>query len=130
MKHAFKILAVLSILCLTTAAIAQDSTTKPSKKMAGVRGKVQKIDGTKITIMSRDGEKVIDTDDSTKFTLDGAAATLADVKEDERVVVMPETGVATDVKIMTQKRRKDKDGSKEPTTAPAGNTTVAPADAK
>ena len=124
---AFKILAVLAIISLGSSVMAADSTTKPSKKVPSIRGKVEKVDGTKITVTTRDGEKVIDTDDNTKFTLDGQPATLADVKADERVLATPDTGVAEAVKITTgNKKRKDKDPAKEPTTAPAGNTTVAP----
>jgi phosphate-selective porin len=115
-KNVFKVLAIMATLGMSAVAMAKDPTTKP----AGLRGKVQSIDGMVITIKNKTGEVTIETDANTTFTLDGQPATLADVKAGERVVsASPTTGVASEVKLTSGGGKKKKD--KEPTTAPTAN---------
>jgi hypothetical protein len=98
---------------------AQDATTKP----AALRGKVTKVDGMVITIMSKGTEATVTTDANTTFTLDGKPATLADVKEGERLSATPADGVATEIKLYSGKKKKKKaaDGADAPASAPANN---------
>lgn len=117
MKNVFKILALLAIVSITGTAIAADAAKPENKPGKGLKGRVVKVDGTKITIKIKGGEeKVIDTDDSTKFTLDGKTATISDVKPDERITANPETGVATEVTLVTKGKKADKGAA---TPAPA-----------
>ncbi|MBV8781776.1 MAG: hypothetical protein JO353_10300 [Phycisphaerae bacterium] len=125
MKNVLKLLAVLAVVTFTGAAIAADAAgdagASVAKTKVGIHGKVTKVDGTKITIETKSGEQVVDTDDNTKFTLDGKPAALSDVKPDEKVLITPETGVATDVKIMSGhgKRGGKSAGTTQPT--PSGD---------
>lgn len=113
MKNTIKLFAIIAALSLTCAVMAQDATTKPA---AALRGKVTKVDGMVITVTSKAGETAVTTDANTSFTLDGEPATLADVKVGEKLTVTPSTGVASEVKLVSAKKKK-----KAPATAPAAN---------
>ena len=112
MKYAIAVFALIASLGLTYAVQAQqEPTTKPAKT-AAVRGKVESVDGMVITVTSKKGETTVTTDANTTFTLDGQPATLADVKEGQRIQATPAEGTATQVKLTTGHKKKA-------TTAPA-----------
>jgi hypothetical protein len=123
MKTAIKVLAIMAALSMTCAVMA-DATGKSG----GIKGKVESVDTTSmaITVKNKQGEVTITTDAKTAFTIDGKSAsedgtpyTIKDVKEGERVVsVTPADGTATEVKLMSAKKKKK---NQEPTTAPAAN---------
>jgi hypothetical protein len=77
-------------------------TTKPARKPA-VHGKISKVDGDKITVKPHNGDEVeVTTDSSTKFTLDGQPATIADAKEGLFIIATPDTGTAKNVRLSTK----------------------------
>ena len=75
-----------------------------------MHGTVKKVDGKAITVTTGKGDKakevVVETDDSTKFTIDHEPAKLADIKEGEIVAVTPSEGVAHHVDVNTQHKDK------------------------
>jgi hypothetical protein len=101
-KKAFAVIALIASLSLTCGVMAQDATTKP----AGLRGRVESVDGLVITIKSKGNEVTVTTDANTTFTLDGKPATIADVKAGERLTATPSDGVATAVKLTSGKKKK------------------------
>lgn len=110
MKKLMLMLAIAMALSLSSVAMA----AKTAAGGAGLKGKITKIDGTKITVSDKktSTDTVVVTDDSTKVRLDGADATFADLKEGMTVTVTPDTGTATLIEAKTKK-------AKKPTTAPA-----------
>ena len=114
MKTGMKALALAVAMTLSGAAFAADAPTPPKPadgtekparpaRMPGVRGKVTSTTATTIVVAGRGGEKTVTVDASTKYSLDGKeGASLADVKADMFVSATPETGTATEVKIMTK----------------------------
>ncbi len=80
--------------------VAQDTTTEPAPE--GIQGKITKIDGANIKLLTvdREGkekEVTVKTDDNTVFKVDGKDATLADLKADMAAFVTPPEGVAKTV---------------------------------
>jgi hypothetical protein len=114
-KNAVKIFALIAALSMTCAVMAQDATTQPAAG-ASLKGRVSKVEGLVITITSKAGETAVTTDANTTFTLDGKPATLADVKAGERLTATPSSGVASEVKLVSGKKK-----GKKPATAPAAN---------
>ncbi len=125
MKYLPKVLAAFFALGLAGAVMADDAT--PTTKPAAVKGKVESVDGTVITVKGKKGvEMTVQTDANTKFVLDGKTITLADVKAGEKVVsVTPTDGVASEVDLSAGKKKKkpaaDSTGGDAPATAPAAN---------
>lgn len=114
MKNAVKLFALIAALSMTCAVMAQDATTQPA---ATVKGKVSKVEGMVITVTSKTGDETVTTDASTAFTLDGNPATLADVKAGEHLTATSASGVASEVKLMSAKKK----SKKAPATAPSAN---------
>jgi len=84
------------------------NTTHRDSGHALLHGKVEKVDGTTITLKVGEGdnakEVVVETNDKTVFTLNHAKGTLADVKEGELIAVAPHEGVAQHVDVNTTHR--------------------------
>jgi hypothetical protein len=93
------LLAAVAILGLAGFAMA----ARGNKAPAGLHGKVVSVDAAAktVTVKAKSGEVVVTTDAGTTVTLDGAAATLADLKADMTVTVTPATGVATKIVAKT-----------------------------
>jgi hypothetical protein len=102
-----EMLAMLGVLSLATCAMAAEGDKKPAHP-AGLRGKVVKVDGANVVIMTRardakEGKEVtVATDDKTAVTIDGKDAKVADLKAGMYVSITPETGTATKIAAMTK----------------------------
>ena len=119
MKRGIKAFVMVAALSLSVAAMAAPKDGGPPGGGAGggpggdhkgpppgPHGKVESTTATTIIVKDRDDkETTITVDSSTKYTLDGKDATLADVKAGEFVNATPETGTATDVQIHTKPPR-------------------------
>jgi len=92
-----------------TAHHVDINTTHKDSGHALAHGVVTKVDGKAITITVGKGDKakemVVQTDDKTVFTVDHAAATLADVKEGELVAIAPAEGVAQHIDLNTTHKK-------------------------
>jgi hypothetical protein len=119
-KQLLALFALIAAFSFTCAVRADDSATTKPAKAAGLRGKVESVDGLVITIKSKTGEATVTTDANTTFTLDGKPATLADVKAGQRLTATPSDGVATEVKLVSGRKKKAPAGD-APTTAPSAN---------
>jgi hypothetical protein len=104
------------------------NTAHAAKGEKPLHGKFESVDGTTVKISSgkkgAETEVSVTTDASTKVTIDGAAATLADLKPGMRLTVTPSTGTATEIAAVTHAKKKGDAGA--PAT-PATPTTPAPA---
>jgi len=80
------------------------TATKVSAMSKGLNGPVVKVDGKNVVIKTGRGdaakEVTVVTDEKTKVFVAGKAATLADLKADMRVTVLPETGTAAKIIAM------------------------------
>jgi hypothetical protein len=125
MKRApFVLMLALAMGLGVSAVRADDTTPPPATKPAhkpGLRGKISKVDGDKITVTARGQDTEVTTDSDTKFMLDGQPATLADAKEGLFVSVNPDTGTAKMVRMSTKRPggKKPADGSGNSTPPPA-----------
>lgn len=118
MKSLSKCLAVLAIVALASFAHAADKPAKGAEQGAdkpvkgekgakpqGVRGEAVKVDGSNLVIKA--GKKAdakeltIATDEKTVVTIDGQPGKLADIKAGNKIMVLPETGTAQKVVVMT-----------------------------
>ncbi|MCY2932004.1 MAG: hypothetical protein NTV86_21420 [Planctomycetota bacterium] len=92
------LLAGALVLSVTAIVVAADAP-------ATLKGRIVKVDGANVTVKTGHGdtakEVVVVTDDKTVVTIDGAAKTVADLKEKMRVVVTPATGTATKIEAKT-----------------------------
>jgi hypothetical protein len=77
------------------------TATKVSATSKGLNGAVVKVDGKNVVITTGRGdaakEVTVTTDEKTKVFIGEKAATLADLKADMRVTVIPETGTAAKI---------------------------------
>lgn len=80
------------------------TATKVTATSKGLNGAVVKVDGKNVVIKTGRGEEAkevtVTTDEKTKVFVGGKAATLADLKADMRVTVIPETGTAVKIIAM------------------------------
>jgi len=121
---------------LTAMSVRADDEKPAATKPAhapGLRGKISKVDGDKITVKAHDGtETEVTTDSETKFTLDGQPATLQDAKEGLFVNVRPTEGVAKRVQMSTKPPQRKKpagsDNSNSGNSSSSGNSK--PSDSK
>ena len=101
--------AIVALLVCGLVGVAQ--AEKPAKGTRPIRGQVVSVavDRTNVVVMTvgkKGGEVTVTTDKETKVTIDGADATLADLKKDMWVIVKPGTGLATSIKASTTKPEK------------------------
>ena len=86
-----------------------DEKKADEKKAKNVRGEVVKVDGTKVTLKTKDNkEVVVTTDDKTEVTIEGNAAKLADLKPGQKVVVTPAEGTAQKISVPKPKKAEKK----------------------
>ena len=103
-----------------------DKANKPAKADRAAKrnadaltGKLEKVDGTTLTILSGRGKKAaqvtVTTDASTKVKVNGKEATLADIKPGMHVVATPNTGTAQKItasdEAPARKNKKNKDNA-------------------
>lgn len=112
-----KLLGMLMALALTFAlagfAQAAPKADKAARKAKALAGQVVSVDGTKLTIKTRDQDKnvkevVVTTDASTKVTVDGKDGKLSDISAGMRVKVSPAEGLATSIEATAAKPRGNK----------------------
>lgn len=94
---------------VTLVAGTTDKAARVSATSKGLDGTVVKVDGTNVVVKTGRGdaakEVTVATDDKTKVLLlqgmtgEAKAGTLADLKADVRVTVIPETGTATKILV-------------------------------
>ena len=111
MKLWTKVLAVLAIAMMTTAAPAQDKPEKKKAKKPTLQGTVVKVEGNKLVVLAgkkADAKEVtVETDDKTVVMVEGQAAKLADLKAGQRVTVTPDTGTAKRIAVPKPKAKKN-----------------------
>jgi hypothetical protein len=108
MSKSLPMLAAMAIVALATAARAADDTPAGDApvKTGFMKGFIIKVDGASLIFKDKSGPEVtVATTDSTKVTIDGKAATLADLKEGYFVQVTSADDKADKI-IASTKRRK------------------------
>jgi ribosomal protein L21E len=105
MRYATSLLALVAFVSLSATAFAADEPAKGAERHNVLHGIVKKVDGKSITVEVGKGEKakevVVETDDSTTFTVDHNPAKLDDIKVGELIAVGPAEGVAHHVDLNT-----------------------------
>lgn len=91
MKTLLQVSVVLALTLFVTSAFAKEKSTAPKL----LNGAVVKVDGLNLVVNNKvKGEVTVVTDKDTAITLDGAKATLADLKAGMKVRVSPAEGTA------------------------------------
>jgi hypothetical protein len=122
MKRFLTVASVVFVLALGGASAQAGKGNKADKAAKGdkaakrdanaVAGKVQKVDGTTLTVLSGHGKKAaevtVTTDASTKVKINGQDGTLAQIKPGMRVVATPNTGTAQTIRAMDAREGKGK----------------------
>jgi ribosomal protein L21E len=105
MRYATSLLALVAFVSLSATAFAADEPAKGAERHNVLHGIVKKVDGKSITVEVGKGdaakEVVVQTDDTTMFTVDHKPAKLEDIKAGELVAVGPAEGVAHHVDLNT-----------------------------
>jgi hypothetical protein len=123
MPAAARAVAIALLIALVVPAAhakpkAGEPPKPPKKKESVVVGILVKVEENKLVLETHGknaGEATVVTDKNTKFELEDAAATLADLKPGVQIVATPATGVAQKVvatkidKDKGKKKKKDKD---------------------
>jgi hypothetical protein len=113
MKTLSKVLVVVAVLGLAGLSYAKGAKGE-GKGTPALTGKVKSVDGVKLTIEAKGGDKEVVTDANTKVTLNGNAATLADLKAGMIVKITPVEGTAQQVDAKDAPVGKAKGGEKAP----------------
>src|SRR5437016_14004402 len=113
MKLVLGLLVAFGVMGFAARAYAADPPAPDKKadekKAKNVRGEVVKVDGTKVTLKTKDNkEVVVTTDDKTEVTIEGNAAKLADLKPGQKVVVTPAEGTAQKISVPKPKKAEKK----------------------
>src|SRR3954454_10053714 len=129
MQRFITVTAVALLLALGTASAHAGKGNKAEKAAKGdkaakhdpnsVIGKVQKVDGTTLTVLAGRGKKaaevIVTTDASAKVKVNGQDGTLAQIKPGMHVVASPNNGTATTVHATDAREGAGKGGKKGPT---------------
>jgi hypothetical protein len=119
MKLMSILMAVAFVAAVSVAAFGQDQPA-PKPKFDGIRGKISKVDGAKITVTTKNRQTQetkdveVTTDDKTVVTLDKADAKVSDLKVDMFVSVSPATGTAAKIVAFTKMPEHKKPGGDAP----------------
>jgi hypothetical protein len=86
-----RVIAMLALVAVASAAFAMAPATKPASAPASVKGAFVKMDGAKLLMKVKEGDKIVDktvlTTDKTTVKVGDAEGKLADLKEGQEITV-------------------------------------------
>jgi len=108
MKSLLALLVGFALVGFVGTVLAADPAPagKDAKKEKNVRGEVVKVEGTKVTVKTKDKEIVVETDDKTQVVIEGNPGKVADLKAGQKVVITPAEGTATKIQVPKAKAPK------------------------